>query len=55
MDGCQASYDPMSEGTFSMPPRLPSIRLRGAFDDHCAVANAGLLGATLAEHGRRGW
>jgi hypothetical protein len=55
MDGCQASHDPVSGGTFSMPPRLPSIPLRGALDDHGAVANAGLLGATLAEHGRRGW
>jgi hypothetical protein len=50
MDGCQASHDPMSEGTFSMPPRLPLIPLREPSTTHCAVANAGLLGATLAEH-----
>ena len=41
---------PHSEGTFSMPSSHTPSALVVAFDDHHAVANAGLaLTATLAE------
>jgi hypothetical protein len=46
----RASHEPNSEGTFSMPSSHTPDALVVAFDDHHAVANAGLaLTATLAE------
>jgi len=56
MDGCQASHDPTSAGTFSMPRRLPLIPLREPLTTTVRSRTQGLLlGATLAERWASGW